>query len=96
VELPPLAPRRKADVRSDGRNVETFDRLRMRTTTRPSIRRKAWPAGCGPATTAGTSRGFAPMRPYAARTTGKAPSRSAERAGRFPVRFGSTRFSSVV
>jgi len=29
VELPPLAPRRKADIRTDGRNVETFDRLRF-------------------------------------------------------------------
>jgi hypothetical protein len=29
VELPPLAPRRKAEIRTDGRNVETFDRLRF-------------------------------------------------------------------
>ena len=29
VELPPLARRRKADIRTDGRNVETFDRLRF-------------------------------------------------------------------
>jgi len=28
VELPPLAPRRKSEIRTDGRNVETFDRLR--------------------------------------------------------------------
>ena len=29
VELPPPAPRRKAEIRTDGRNVETFDRLRF-------------------------------------------------------------------
>jgi Replicase family len=29
VELPPLAPRRKAEIRTDGRNIETFDRLRF-------------------------------------------------------------------
>jgi hypothetical protein len=29
VELPPLAPRRKVEIRTDGRNVETFDRLRF-------------------------------------------------------------------
>jgi Primase C terminal 1 (PriCT-1) len=28
VELPRLAPRRQAEIRTDGRNVETFDRLR--------------------------------------------------------------------
>jgi hypothetical protein len=28
VELPALAPRRAAEIRTDGRNVETFDRLR--------------------------------------------------------------------
>jgi hypothetical protein len=29
VELPALAPRRKTEIRTDGRNVETFDRLRF-------------------------------------------------------------------
>ena len=28
VDLPRLAPRRKAEIRTEGRNVETFDRLR--------------------------------------------------------------------
>jgi len=57
----------------------------MRTATpRPSIRLKAWLVGCGRATTAATSRAFAPTRPCAARPTGNGPSRPTERAGRFP------------
>ncbi len=64
-------------------------------TPRPSIRQKVWLVGSGRATTAGTSRGFAPMRLYAANDRKRAAeTRRAHWA--LPVMFGSTRFSSAV